>query len=318
MAKNFSVLQSVMEILRKVCNLPHKNKKIFFFIFLSTFISYFPQFLATIYPRTSVFEFIDFPIPSTNFTSSDDPKQLFKIKEGAMHTILKEVVLFFLTSMISFFSMVTTIYVSAMSYLDRDLKLKVIFKKIKNIWFRPMLTWIYSTVLGTGGFLVLSMPLSVLVTLMKETGITLVIVIPLGIVLVILAIYLYMYFTLVRELSIVTSVLEDCYGLQAIAKGAELLNERKAVGFVLNFVLMIPFGVTTALEYMMNKNIQPVTLKLLISFCVTILSLMMYTVFYLNCKHSHGEDVVDEENMGYYTKVSTFQLVDSAAPLLHK
>ncbi|KAF5197947.1 hypothetical protein FRX31_012467 [Thalictrum thalictroides] len=321
MGKKFFELHSVMDMLREVCKLPCKNKKIYFFIFLSTLIPYFPQFLFIIYPPKSVS--FRFSTRSVNSTSLDDPKQRLIFEEGTIPIILREVVLFFLMSMISFFSMVTTIYVSAMTYLQRqrDLKVKDLFKKIKNIWFRPMLTEFYSIVMGIG-LLVLAIPLTVILVILKQ--VSLVIVIPLGIVLVILAIYLFMYFTLVWQLSIVTSVLEDCYGLQAIGKGAELLKGRKMVGFVLNFVLiMIPVGVTFILESMMNKNIyiqQPVILKLLISFCgmnfdilVTTLSLMMYTVFYLDCKHSRGEDVADEENMGFYTKVSTFPLVDSAA-----
>ncbi|PIA58871.1 hypothetical protein AQUCO_00400016v1 [Aquilegia coerulea] len=306
MAKNFSELHSVTDILREVCKLPRRNKKIYFFIFLSTSILHFLLILAIIYSLASVFN--DISITSTDPTSLDDPKQLFKF-------ILIEVVIILLMSAILFYTMMTTVYVSAMSYLERDLKLKDLFKKIKKIWIRPMVTGFYSTLISTG-FLVLVVPLFLLVILMKGS----LVVIMFGIVLVPLVIYLNMYLALVWMLSIVTSVLEDCYGLQAIGKGAQLLKGRKVVGFVLNFVLMILFGVSVLLS-IMNMNIQSVTVKLLISLCgmnfailVKILSMMIYTVFYFDCKQSHGEDVVVEENMGYYTKVSTFPLVDSALP----
>ncbi|PIA58874.1 hypothetical protein AQUCO_00400019v1 [Aquilegia coerulea] len=244
-------------------------------------------------------------------------KQLNKIKVDAMVLILVEFVFLLLSSAITLFSTMNTVYVSAMSYLDRDMELKDLFMKIKKIWIRPVVTWFYITLIGTGLF-VLVLPLVLLVILSKRSF---VVVLTIGIVLVLLAICLNMYLSLVWMLSIVTSVLEDSYGLQALGKGAELLKGRKLVGFVLTVILMILVGIINVLVLMINKNIQGVTLKsLLISFCgmifstmVNILGVMMYTVFYFDCKHSHGEEVEVEANMGY-TKVSTFPLVDSALP----
>ncbi|KAF5186304.1 transmembrane protein [Thalictrum thalictroides] len=308
-----------MEILREVCKLPHKNKKIFFFIFLSTFIPYILLLIGTMYAFTSISTDLSMnaiPLMSMNPASPDYFKQLFKVQQDGVVFFLIEVVVFLLSSVITVFSMMTTIYVSTMSYLGRDLKLKDLFMKIKKIWIRPVVTWFYAILMNTG-LCMLVLPLIFLIILSKGSS---VFVLTIGIILVLLATCLYMYLNLVSMLSIVTSILEDSYGLQAIGKGAELIKGRKLVGFVLNFIWMILIGLNMIVSMMNMMKIQGVALMLLISFCtvifgtlVTILSMMMYTVFYFDCKHSHGEEVEVEENTGY-TKVSTIPLVDSALP----
>ncbi|PIA58873.1 hypothetical protein AQUCO_00400018v1 [Aquilegia coerulea] len=301
---NFSALQSVKNILNEVLKLSHRNKEIFFFIFLSTFIPSILLILAFVYSLTSVST--DLSMDNAISSMIIDPSKLDHFKQ---------LLFFLLGSAITLFSMMNTVYVSAVSYLGRDLKLKDLFMKINKIWIRPVVTWFYITLIFAGFLFVLVAHLVLLFIFSKGS----IIVLTIGIVLVLLAICLNMYIALVSMLSIVTSVLEDSYGLQAIRKGAQLLKGRKLVGFVLTFILMTLFGFHSLVS-MMIKNMQMVPLKLLISFCamifvflVKILSMMIYTVFYFDCKRSHGEKVEVEENMGY-TKVSTLPLVDSALP----
>ncbi|KAF9586780.1 hypothetical protein IFM89_039998 [Coptis chinensis] len=121
-------------------------------------------------------------------------------------------------------------------------------------------------------------------------------------------------------LSLVISVLEDCYGLQALGKAEKLVEGRKVFGLVLTFVVMILYNPGTLFS-MINKNQQTVTTQILIAYGVTvnfailvkILSMKAYTVFYFELKESHGEQIVVEEDMEYST-MSSIPLVDSDLP----
>ncbi|KAF5178990.1 hypothetical protein FRX31_031418 [Thalictrum thalictroides] len=148
-------------------------------------------------------------------------------------------------------------------------------------------------------FFMLVSPLFLLVILTKKS----IVVLTIGTVLILLAICLYMYLALVWMLSIVISVLEDCYGLQAFGKGAQLLKGRKVVGFGLTFVLMILIGVNVLVS-----NIMISTIAMAFAVLLKMFSMMVYTVFYFDCKQSHGEEIELEENIEY-AQVSTLPVV---------
>ncbi|KAF5178992.1 transmembrane protein [Thalictrum thalictroides] len=314
MAKYFSGLQTVMEILREVIGLPRRNKKIFFFIFLSTLIPYFLLIFATIYSLKTIItdlSMITISLVRMNPKSAEYVKQFTKMKEDSMFIILVEVMFFFLMSAVSLFSMVATIHVSAMSYLDRDLTLKDLFSKFKKNWFRPVITWFYFTLMSAGYFVVI-LPLYVLLVLTKESFV----VAAVGIVLALLVMsFLNIYLVIVWMLSLVISVLEGCYGLQALGKGEQLMKGRRGVGFGLTFISVVLLGANFFLATI-SKHHQTVTIRFLImsvmltlAILVKISSMMMYTIFYFDCKQCHGEHVEIEEKEYIFTKLD-----DTALP----
>ncbi|PIA58870.1 hypothetical protein AQUCO_00400015v1 [Aquilegia coerulea] len=282
MSRNFSELQSVMDILKKVVKLPQRSKS-FVFIFILTSVCYTILIIVSMDPMNPLMSSMDM-----------DPTNPGYLKQLYIDTM----VFFLCISIISFSSMVTTIYVSAVSYLERKLEFKDILK-FKKMWIRPVVTWFYFTLMCAGFFLLVS-PLFLLLIPTKGS----IIVLAIGIVLVLLAICLYMYLALVWMLSIVISVLEDCYGLQALGKSAELLKGRKVVGLVLTFVLMILIGVNVFVTKLFN-----VVSAMNFAVLVKMLSMMIYTLFYFDCKQSHGEKVQVEENIEY-VQVSTLPVVD--------
>ncbi|KAF9613703.1 hypothetical protein IFM89_010145 [Coptis chinensis] len=299
-----SELQGVMEIVKEVFKLPRRNKKIFLFIILSTMILDSLLFLATI----TSFKYLSndllmkvLPFVSMDPKSSVYLKLLFKIKEDAILLILVEMVFLLLMTVVSLFSMVATIYVSAMSYLGKSLTLTDLCFGIKKIWTRPVITWLYIS-LCIAGFTLLILPLCFVLILGRGS----MIVVAVGILVFLPVIFLNLYLSLVWMLSLVMSVLEDCYGLQALGKAEKLVKGRKVVGLVLTFLVMILY-IPGILFSMINKNQQTVTTQILIAYGVTvnftilvkILSMMAYTVFYFELKESHGEQVVVEEDMEY-------------------
>ncbi|PIA58869.1 hypothetical protein AQUCO_00400014v1 [Aquilegia coerulea] len=316
MAKYFSGLHTVMEILREVIGLPRRNKKIFLFIILSTLIPYSLLIFATIYSLTTIITDLSMnaiPLVGMNPKSAQYVKQFFMMKEDFMLIILVEIIFFLLMSAVSLFSMVATIHVSAMSYLERDLTLKELSLKLKKNWIRPMITWFYFTLMSAG-YLVVVLPLYVLLVLNKGS----VAVVAIGIVLFLLVIFLNIYLVIIWMLSLVISVLEDCYGLQALGKGEQLMKGRKGVGFGLTFISVILLG-ANAFVAMISKHHQTVTVRfsvmyimLTLAILVKILSMMMYTIFYFDCKQCHGEHVEIEENMEYSKVFTKFD--DTALP----
>ncbi|PIA58867.1 hypothetical protein AQUCO_00400012v1 [Aquilegia coerulea] len=304
MAKYISGLHTVMEILKEVIGLPRRNKNIFFLIILSTLIPYSLLIFATIYSLTTIITDLSMnaiPLVRMNPKSAQYVEQFFIMKEDSMLILLVKIFFFLLMSAVSLFSMVATIHVSAMSYLERELTLKDLSLKLKKNWIRPVITWFYFTLMSAGYF-VLVRPLYVLLVLNKGS----VIVAAIGIALFLLVIFLNIYLVIVWMLSLVISVLEDCYGLQALGKGEQLMKGRKGVGFgLITFISLILLG-ANAFVAMINKHHQTVTIRfsvmyimLTLAILVKILSMMMYTIFYFDCKQYYGEPVEIEKNMKY-------------------
>ncbi|KAF9613700.1 hypothetical protein IFM89_010142 [Coptis chinensis] len=327
MAKTYtSEPLGVMQILKGVPKLFHRNKKIILFIILSTVVSY---------------AFIDLSIKSyyannndlsTNSYSNNDDLSMNATNPASFNmtpTSLVSLKLFlktqkdfpffmlvdlFLATALSIVSMVAIIYVSAMSYLGKDLTLKDLFLRIRNVWTRPVITWFYVSLLYAG-FFCLVFPVSFVVVLASSRGSLSIAAVGM-IVLFCLAMFLHLYLALIWICSMVVSVLEDCHGLQALGKAEKLIKGKKVVGIALTFVVMILYGASFLVSIMINKNHQASKLQLLfmyaidIKLLVKVLSVMAYTLFYFERKETHGEQVDDDEDI-VYGRVSTVALVES-------
>ncbi|KAL5715499.1 hypothetical protein ACHQM5_017309 [Ranunculus cassubicifolius] len=318
MAKSYSELLGLMEILQESIKLLRKNKKILFFIVLYTMISYS---ILTVANTLSLLLFIRnlavvmVPVFATHTFDPKSPefiKQLSVIKDNLVLLFLTQLFFVLLMSLVSLFSVVSTIYVSAMSYLGKDLTLKDLYLKIKLIWSRPIITWFYFSLLS-GGFIVMILPLSFLLS--SESIIS----VAIGIVIIILAIGINAYFSLLWMLSLVSSVLEDCSGFQALGKAEKLVQGRKIVGLFLTFIVMMLFS-AVVFPSMVNSRNQAVFVRILmilvtlgLGILVKIMSMTVYTVFYFDRKHSCGEQVEVEDSVEY-SRVSAVSLVESAIP----
>ncbi|KAF9586782.1 hypothetical protein IFM89_040000 [Coptis chinensis] len=314
MAKNYtSEPLGVIHILKGVPKLFHRNKKIILFIILFTVVSYafidlsIKSYYVNNNDLSTKSYSNDFSMNATNPasfnmtpTSLESLKLFLETQKGFPLFMLVDL---FLATALSIVSMVAIVYVSAMSYLGKDLTLKDLFLRIRNVWTRSVITWFYVSLLYAS-FLVLVLPVSFVVVLGNSRG-SLIIAAVGMIVLFCLAMFLHLYLALIWICSMVVSVLEDCHGLQALGKAEKLIKGKKVVGIALTFVVMILYGASFLVSIMVNDNHQTSKLQLLfmyaidIKLLVKVLSVMAYTLFYFERKESHGEQVDDDEDIVY-------------------
>lgn len=211
-------------------------------------------------------------------------------------------------SIISFFSSVSTILVSAVSYSSKTLSLKDLFSGIWTTWTRPLITSLYVSGLAIGYFVVVAILAAPL--LMYSSRVTFCAAVLIGIT----ASILYLYLFVAWALAVVVSVVEDCYGMEALAKSAALVKGKRVQGFLLNVslnvVILVIFEVyRVALGH---KGLMNTTMYAL--FVVSVASIAKifivaaYTVLYFHCKKHHGEEIELHERSFYqYAKLPTTQ-----------
>ncbi|KAL0334164.1 UNVERIFIED_CONTAM: hypothetical protein Sangu_1572600 [Sesamum angustifolium] len=207
-------------------------------------------------------------------------------------------------SIISFLSSVSTILVSAVSYSSKTLSLKDLFSGIWTTWTRPLITSLYMSGLAIGYFLIVTMLAVPL--LMYSSRVTLWLAVLLGIT----ASILYLYLFVSWALAIVVSVVEGCYGMEALRKSAALVKGKRVLCFLLNVVILVIYEAYRMI--LGHKGLMNTTMYALFVMSVTsfakIFLVVVYTVLYYHCKKHHGEEIELHESFLYqYSKLPTTQ-----------
>lgn len=187
--------------------------------------------------------------------------------------------------MVTLVAMMATVYSSAMAYVGKELTPKGMLLRIKRSLKRPAITWFYVYLFTIAYFVS-----NVVLIWVALPGVG-AFIIPAALVGFFTA-ALYLYLAAVWTLGLIISIVEDdCYGLAALSKAGELIRGRKVQGFVLMLLLtviavalylvqgFIPFAFCLVIDLMV------ISLLLL----VKLFALLVYTVFYYECKKSHGE-----------------------------
>ncbi|XP_058113158.1 uncharacterized protein LOC131256125 [Magnolia sinica] len=215
------------------------------------------------------------------------------------------------------FTMTATMYASATTYTGKHLSLMDVCLKIIEIWKRPMITWLY-VLLITAVYAFIVVMVFVAFALITNGG-TLIAMI--GLV-SLPAMIFFVYLAAVWMLGLVISVVEeDCYGMKAIKKAVYLIKGRKLQGFGLMMVLALliaPISVLFSLNTI-EDDIEPVVrlaigaIETVLASILKLFAFVVYTVFYYECKNSHGGKVEmeDEERCGL---VSTNLYVNHSLP----
>ncbi|KAK9130235.1 hypothetical protein Sjap_010722 [Stephania japonica] len=205
-------------------------------------------------------------------------------------------------STVSWFSTIVAIYVSAMSHLNKDLTLKNLVLGTQKVWNNYITTSTYGSLLSFIGSIFLFvmtlvglfMMTSVAFVMPRYLSSALMFVFSIGMLIVpsLLRLYLHVLVTL----SLATSVLEEgVYGFQALGKAKRLFRGRKVQVIVICLVFMgISQVFAFALEMGLQKGgmaIEATKAKMIFSSLLNMFSLMVYTVFYFECKESHGKEV---------------------------
>ncbi|KAF8389315.1 hypothetical protein HHK36_026009 [Tetracentron sinense] len=204
------------------------------------------------------------------------------------------------------FSLLATVYSTARIYTGKQLNLKELLSMIGGIWKKPLITWFYISLFSIV-FVIVSVILGMIlisVLMVRVHHVALISVLILG--------YLcYLYLATVWMLSLVVSIEEDNYGLMALSRAGELIKGKTIQGFAImlilslvSVVIYISFpskrgGMNQRTETRLAIGITMVSLLCLVKLFI----FMAYTVFYFECKKSHGEKVEVEETVDYYAPI---------------
>ncbi|KAK9097960.1 hypothetical protein Syun_025005 [Stephania yunnanensis] len=315
-------LLSVLKIFITSIKNFHKNKLLLFSItFLALFLNIgviLAYFFLSLEPLSDIVT--NYPIfstydPTSTTSTTDFLQSIFEIQKDVATLLVEQIIMILVLFVISMHYTVATIYVSAMSHLHKDITLKDLVLGTKKIWKKFVITSFYVSLLGIG-FNLLFLPCVLFVVLLYFSSKLMFVF---GIALLIFPTLLLLYLSVVSTLSLVESVLEeDVYGFGAIGNAERLVRGNKVQGVVICLVFMVVSGVLVFPSMSPRKvwiTVAVTMAKMIFTSLFPMFSCMVYTVFYFECKKSHGEEVEFEVDDMNYIKVPTVPLVDSALPL---
>ncbi|KAH6819263.1 hypothetical protein C2S51_002866 [Perilla frutescens var. frutescens] len=243
-------------------------------------------------------------MPRTGFNPVQITHLLHHLREDAAVLFAVEVAFVLAFSTISFFSTISTILISAVSYNGKNSSLKELFSMMWRSWTRPFITTLYVSGLSTAYFVAVFLfaaPLWIYPDLPTFW---------LGTLIAIPSFTLYFYLQAPWILSVVVAVVEEsCYGLEALGRAATLVKGKRLHGFLLNMI----YGVVVSIMFQYyrmrtgNKGLETTRFMLVMCFSslVKIFLFVAYTVFYFHCKMHHGEEIELHTGGLRYTKLST-------------
>ncbi|XP_062194892.1 uncharacterized protein LOC133898279 [Phragmites australis] len=186
----------------------------------------------------------------------------------------------------------------------RHLPVQGLLLKLAASWKGPLVTGLYSTLLSVGytalSVSLIAVPVLNMFAAGGEPSSRLAIVVAAGVAAA--ARLLYIYLTMVWAVGVVVSVLEDgCRGLEALHRAGEVVRGRRAQGFLIALVLTIGDAVVgfegTSGGSRRWRDVFGCAVHLLLKTFAP----MVYTVFYHECKRSHGDGAPQE--LPRHTKV---------------
>ncbi|XP_077237081.1 uncharacterized protein LOC143878719 [Tasmannia lanceolata] len=225
----------------------------------------------------------------------------------------KELIFIIVSCIISLFSYMAAVYASAVTYADKYLTLNELLYRIGKTWKRPVITWLYMLLLSLGYLLLIVVLILFLHVIGSGSSFVLG---ALSVILALFAILSCFYLVVVWTLGLVISIIEEgCYGIEALSKAHELIKGRRVQGVVLFLIsTIIPMAISQILAIKMtdiNNTESTQIIKGLvlinISGFASLYTHVVSTVFYYECKKSHGEEVEVQGMMGY-SKVPPAQL----------
>ncbi|XP_007014001.2 PREDICTED: uncharacterized protein LOC18589112 [Theobroma cacao] len=211
----------------------------------------------------------------------------------------------------SLFLAISTTHASALIHGGKKISIKDLVLRAVRSLKRPFVTCFYITLFGLGYIFLCLVTLLPLVLILGSEVTSSVFAIPLFIS----AMVFYSYLSVVWNLSLVISVLEETFGIEALGKAAQIVKGMKLQGFILNLLL-------TILPLLLSQCLRLITLKQSEAIRVVITLLLLnsiwlarmfghtaYTVLYYQCKKTHGEEVELQADMEY-TKIPTAPLIN--------
>uniref|UniRef100_A0A1J3HBG1 Transmembrane protein n=1 Tax=Noccaea caerulescens TaxID=107243 RepID=A0A1J3HBG1_NOCCA len=304
-----NVLKEVGGILNESRTLFLKNKKLMFSVLV------FPLLLNGLVYLFNVFAIkpeITNLINESSLSPTADPSSpefiahVMRIFADIRQLVASLYIFSTLHSIINLLSVLVIVHASALTHENENIKIKDFPVFTLKSWKGPLVTSFYIFLFSLGYwslFFIILFPLlmfsSSLYSLAAKSG-----------ALLIIFVLFHSYLTIVWLLSMVISILEETYGIQALGKAAKIVKGMKLKLFLLNlFFGLLSSGLVKILMLVdLQRSIAvtfTISLVLVTSiFAVSMFQLVTYTVAYFQCKSLQGQDVESLRDVEY-TKLSS-------------
>ncbi|XP_059635786.1 uncharacterized protein LOC132277966 [Cornus florida] len=315
------VLFGSMEILRKSFKILFQSGRLMSIIVSLTFLLYSLFYFANLFsikPLSNDLAIKLISLYTTTPTSPNFINLLIGIKEDFGALLGVELAFVLAYSIVSLFSAVATILVSAETLCkNQNFSLHDLISRLRRSWTRPIVTSFYTTLLGVGyTYIFLAVLIPILMILYPSVPAK-----PIAIVLAIVALIFYAYLSVFWILGLVRTVMEEsCYGIEALGKAATLIKGKRLQGFVLQFLFMLISVIEVQGLSMINVKQSQVNYTIIVlvmiffGLLVKMFQFIAYTVLYFQCKKIHGEEIEVHGSIEYSKLPTTSSLVSEDIP----
>lgn len=310
-----NVLMEVVGILNESRKLFLKNKKLMFsvlvFPLLLTCLVYLLNAFA-IKPEITNLILESSLLPMTNPNTPEYAAHLMRVFADYRQFVGSSYIFLVVSSIISLLCTLVIVHASALTLKDDNVEFKDFPVLTLKSWKGPLVTKFYISLFSLGYwflFFITLFPLLLFSTKIESLAAK-------TRTLVILFAVFESYLAIVWYLSMVISILEETYGIQALGKAAKIVKGMKPKLFFLNlFFGLLSFGLTQILRLIDFRRGFAVTLTIGLVFVSSIFAVRMfqlvtYTVAYFQCKSLQGKDVESLRDVEY-TKLPSTTLMDT-------
>ncbi|KAH1213604.1 hypothetical protein HKD37_14G040683 [Glycine soja] len=210
--------------------------------------------------------------------------------------VVFKIAYFTLLLIFSLLSTSAVVYTIASIYTAKDVTFKRVMSVVPKVWKRLMLTFLcaFAAFFAYNIMTALVMFLSIVTIGLSSGG--------LAVLVSITVLYFigFVYLTVVWQLASVVTVLEDSWGVRAMAKSKELIRGKMVLSIFIFFTLVASFVSIRVLFKVMvvdgwrvsslDKTAYGVLCFLLLS-CLFLFGLVLQTVLYFVCKSYHHENI---------------------------
>ncbi|KAG1364425.1 hypothetical protein COCNU_11G012520 [Cocos nucifera] len=240
---------------------------------------------------------------------------LLEMKKELKQVAGSESIITLISFFASLFLLVATFYTFAMAYSGTSLTPKGLLSRVARRWYQTLVTRLYVLLLSLGFGLLSSLVIGTVMLVCDDFNY----LASSGVALCIVAASIYIYLWTRWSMSLVITVVEETWGIGALSWSVELFVANKKKGWILTFILMllkiVIYGVPGLL--MMAGPTPPlpppppVVDQLRIWFLAAaagalldMYAMAVYTVFYFECRKSHGLDEMLKVEEGFmYTSL---------------
>ncbi|CAN6813169.1 hypothetical protein Bca4012_005289 [Brassica carinata] len=312
----WKLLKEVVGMLNESRKLFLKNKKLMFsvsvFYLLLNGLLYLFNVLTITPEITNLTQDLNL-LPTMDPSSPEYMAQLMKVFADFRLFVVSSDIFNAVSFIINLLSVLVIVQASALTYKHENVKFKDFVVLILKSWKGPLVTSFYISLFSLGYclfFVIILFPI-LLSSLSIASLFSLVAKV---FVLLVLFLLFASYLAIVWYLSMVISVLEETYGIQALGEAAKIVKGMKPKLFLLNiFYGLLIFGlaqIVTLVSLVVDRSQSFVVtlaigLVLVVSAFVGMFLLMTYTVAYFQCKSPHGQDVESLRDVEYTTLPTT-------------